>query len=147
MSRSSYTDDYGEDYPGQLELYRANVQRSIQGRNGQARLRELRDALLALPVKALEADIFAEGTREQPRVCALGAWALQTCGGDPAAARALVGPRDTDDYAIAAALQPFQWPLPVVREAIYQNDEGRHDATTPAERYAYVLRWVNAAIR
>lgn len=37
MSRSSYSDDFGEDFPNQLELYRANVARSMRGRAGQER--------------------------------------------------------------------------------------------------------------
>ena len=73
MSRSCYSDDYGDEFPGQVDLFRANVRRSMRSKAGQARLVELRDALLALPVKELEAETFAAGTRETPKVCALGA--------------------------------------------------------------------------
>jgi hypothetical protein len=141
MSRSCYSDDYGDEFPGQLELYRANVQRSIRSKAGQARLRELRDALLALPVKELEADTFAGGSPETPRVCALGAWALAKAG-DVEAAGDMV-PTDADDHDTYDALKAHGWPKLVVLEAIYQNDDGhvyRHE--TPALRYARVLAWV-----
>jgi hypothetical protein len=162
MSRSSYSDDYGDEFPGQLELYRANVARSIKSKAGQARLRELRDALLALPVKELHASTFAEGTPEQPEVCALGAWALSKAG-TPDAARAMVG-RDADDADTAQALKPHGWPRLVVMDAIFFNDDTRYvyetaagprqrweqhygplqigRRETPAERYARMLAWV-----
>lgn len=140
MSRSCYSDDYGDDFPGQLNLYRANVRRSIRSKAGQARLRELRDALLALPVKELEAEIFAEETAKGPRVCALGAWALMKTG-DVQAAHDMV-PRDADDMETFDALQEHGWPKLVVFEAIYQNDEGRYYVQTPAQRYDYMLKWV-----
>lgn len=142
MSRSSYSDDYGDEFPGQMELFRANVERSIRSKAGQARLRELRDALLALPTKQLEAEIFAEGTTAAPMVCALGAWALSKSGGDIEKAHAMVS-RDADDYETYDALKSHGWPRLVVMEAIYQNDEGLYSAPMTAEqRYACVLKWV-----
>jgi hypothetical protein len=163
MSRSCYSDDYGGDFPGQLELYRANVTRSMRSKAGQARLRELRDALLALPVKELHAVTFADGTPEQPRVCALGAWALAQSGGDPAKAQAMV-PRDANDEDTYEALRAKGWPKLVVYDAIFYNDETRYvyetahgprqrreqhygplqnyRMETPAERYTRILAWV-----
>lgn len=149
MSRSSYSDDFGDEYPGQLELYRANVKRSMRGRAGQARLRELRDALLALPVKELHDGIFVAGTREQPQVCALGAWALHQAGGDPFAAGAMLGRAgaDADDLDTAKALSSYSWPELVVRDTIWQNDRDSYfRPETPAERYTRVLAWVEAHI-
>lgn len=162
MSRSCYS----EDYPGQLELFRANLRRSMQSKAGQARLRELRHALLALPVKALERETFVAGTRDTPQVCALGAWALAKCDGDVEAAGAMV-PSDGDDMETFAALKPFGWPRLVVLYAIFINDEHYYSYDivegpqrwpgsfgpvrqardeTPAERYARVLRWVEGQI-
>lgn len=172
MSRSSYSDDL-DDYPGQLELYRGNVARSMRGRQGQKMLREMRDALLALPVKELHADVFASGTKERPKVCALGAWATQKAG-TPDAGAALVSEPDYDEET-AADLAKHGWPKLVVLDTIYEND--RHDYRiahahgplprhegyrynypgewtvsyyydeTPAERYARVLAWVEGSIR
>lgn len=68
--RIGYSED--EDYPGQFELWQANCRRSMKGKAGQAALRELEAALLALPDKRLIAHkmIDAEGD-----VCAIGALA------------------------------------------------------------------------
>jgi len=54
--RISYSDD--EQYPGQFNLWQANCDRSLVGRKGQAALRELEAALVALPNKRLIADEF-----------------------------------------------------------------------------------------
>lgn len=145
MSRSCYSDEYGDEFPGQINLFRANVERSIRSRDGQARLRELRDALLALPVKELQPEIFAEGAANSPRVCALGAWALAKCGGDVEQAHAMV-PSDADDYETWDALQSHGWPKLVVLEAVYMNDEAWFGNVTPAERYKRVLKWVEGSI-
>ena len=145
MSRSCYSDDYGDDFPGQLNLYRANVERSIRSKAGQARLRELRDALLALPVKALEANTFADGTVDAPKVCALGAWALARTG-DPQSAHKMV-PTDADDHDTYDALKSHGWPKLVVLESIFVNDEGNYwRSETPEQRYARVLAWVEGQI-
>lgn len=67
MSRVDYCDD--EEYPGQFNLWHANCLRSLRGRAGQASLRELEEALLALPNKRLVRHVVAcEGD-----VCAVGA--------------------------------------------------------------------------
>lgn len=68
--RISYSED--EDRPGQFALWQANCRRSLKGKAGQAALRDLEAALLALPDKRLIADrvIDAEGD-----VCAIGALA------------------------------------------------------------------------
>jgi hypothetical protein len=169
MSRSCYSDDYGDDFPGQMELYRANVERSLRGYFGQQRLKELRDALLALPVKELHEDTFAAGSNEAPRVCALGAWALAKCG-DVEKARELIGLAE-DDEDTADVLKSHGWPRLVVMDAIYMNDDYRpvHEyfegpsqspyayyggyrgvlytrQETPAERYERVLAWVERQI-
>lgn len=66
--RIGYSED--EDYPGQFELWQANCRRSIKGKAGQAALRELEQALLALPEKRL---IAGELENAEGEVCALGA--------------------------------------------------------------------------
>ena len=64
MSRSGYSDECEN-----LHLYRQSVSRAIEGRRGQALLRDMVDALDAMPVKELAAHVFVE-----PGVgsCALG---------------------------------------------------------------------------
>jgi hypothetical protein len=70
MGRSGYSDDLDG---GALNLYRGTVDRALRGRRGQAFLREMADALDAMPVKELvEGDIV----RDDGHVCALGAVAV-----------------------------------------------------------------------
>lgn len=67
MSRITYNEE--EDYPGQFELWQANVERSLGGRAGQQALRELLAALDALPEKRLiEGHLVKNG-----EVCTIGA--------------------------------------------------------------------------
>jgi hypothetical protein len=164
MSRSCYTDDFGDDFPCQLNLYRANVDRSIASKAGQARLRELRDALTALPEKKLADEVFAPPTGE---ACALGVWAKRHI---PDAET--VQTFDGDDNDTAELLKPFKWPRLVVMDLVYANDEpnyiyeshlGPHREPwayrdprawplerarleTDDERYARVLAWVEERI-
>jgi hypothetical protein len=69
-----------ENFPGECELFRANVDRSLRGKKGQQELRELRDALLALRKKRLIAGAL---TDTKGNVCAIGAYAKHK-GMDPA---------------------------------------------------------------
>lgn len=146
MSRSCYSDDFGDEFPGQIHLFRANVERSLRSAHGQARLRELRDALLAMPVKELHADIFVADDRQ---ACALGAWALARTQGDVGAARAMVANphADLEDTDIAKELALYHWPRLVVLETVYQNDEGAGwRAEDPTRRYQRMLEWVEAQL-
>ena len=70
MGRSNYSDDCEN-----LELWRGNVERTIKSKRGQALLKELEAALVALPDKALTCDDMARP--EDDSVCALGAVALK----------------------------------------------------------------------
>jgi len=68
--RIEYSED--EDYPGQFALWQGNCQRSLKGKAGQAALRELEAALLALPDKRLIAHKMID---HEGDVCAIGALA------------------------------------------------------------------------
>lgn len=68
--RIGYSDE--EEYPGQFGLWQGNCQRSLKGRAGQAALRELEAALLALPEKRLIAHKIIDSEGD---VCAIGALA------------------------------------------------------------------------
>jgi hypothetical protein len=168
MTRSCYSEDFGDDYPGQMELYRANVRRSIRSAKGQARLRELRDALDAMPEKRLAADVFLDPAN----ACALGVWARAHRGMN-AALDAAVDGFDGDDQGTADLLGKFGWPRLVVLDLVYENDRhetvrepdrlGPHDSPyayangrdwplrkwrseTDEERHARVLAWVKRQI-
>ena len=68
--RIGYSED--EDYPGQFGLWQGNCQRSLKGKAGQAALRELEAALLALPDKRLIAHKLIDRDGD---VCSIGALA------------------------------------------------------------------------
>lgn len=67
MGRLNYSDE--EDYPGQFELFRNNMARSLAGKNGQQALRDLEWALLGLPEKRL----IGHHLVKKDEVCANGA--------------------------------------------------------------------------
>lgn len=68
MSRSGYTDDYGDD-PLAMGRWRQAVRRSLEGKRGQATLRDLLAALDAMPEKSLCSGNFAT---PQGEFCTLG---------------------------------------------------------------------------
>lgn len=66
MSRSGYGDSFHDNT---IYLYRANVDRAMKGGRGQKFLRELADAMDAMPEKVL---ISGELIRDDGAVCAIG---------------------------------------------------------------------------
>lgn len=73
MSRSGYSEDYDSEFNNSADLWQQAVTRALLGKRGQAFLRELAEALDALPVKRLVKNKF-EASGE---VCALGAVAVR----------------------------------------------------------------------
>lgn len=96
--RISYSDD--EQWPGQFNLWQANCQRSLKGRAGQAELRALEAALLALPEKRL---IHGALTDDDGGVCAIAAYAkykgVDIAKHDPE--------YDSDEVGIAGGMPPL----------------------------------------
>ena len=135
MSRSGYTDDC--EHTGALNLYRANVDRSILSKRGQAFLREMVAALDAMPVKELVAE---EIVRDSEHVCAMGAVAL---------ARGLnVSELEVDDGE--AVGRTFGISRVLACEIAYENDErGAWTGTkeTPAERWTRMRKWASDQLR
>lgn len=142
--RINYSDD--EDFPGQYELWRANVERSLAGRKGQVALRELEAALTALPKKEL-----IDGQLEdcEGNVCALGA-VFRARGLATKEFRPVVEFEHTEDKEIYrandAAIKALGIPRLVGLEIIYQNDDGWF-TPNPAIRYERVLAWVRQQIQ
>lgn len=137
MSRSGYTD---EDSDGLLNLYRANVERTIRSKRGQEFLREMAASLDAMPVKELVADVV----RDNEHVCAMGSVAL---------ARGIdvsdIDPEDAD-----AVARVFKITSMLAREIAYENDErdfrwenGVRKQETPAERWVRMRQWVQENLR
>jgi hypothetical protein len=137
MSRSGYTDDYGED-DWQLIRWRGAVASAIRGRRGQAFLREMLAALDALEARRLIAnDLVREGHLLDDGVCAIGAVGR---------ARGLdMGRLDPDDReAVAGA---FGIAAALVAEITYENDEAAWGSESPEARYIRVRRWVEGLVR
>lgn len=113
MSRSGYTDDYGDDDPLAMGRWRQAVKRSIEGKRGQALLRELLEALDAMPEKRLYRGNFATADGEFCTLGALGAkrgTKMDDLGDEYDCDAKLVGQR----FGIAPAM---------AAEIMYMNDE------------------------
>ena len=148
MSRSGYDDDCdGWD----LIRWRGAVQSAIKGKRGQAFLRELRDALLALPEKSLcTDDVARRSSAADPdgQVCAIGALALKRkmdAGQSRVDAITVLidefrgvegGEILAESFNIAGAL---------AKELMFVNDEDLYEVDPP-KRYAHVLAWVESQI-
>ena len=137
MSRSGYTDDCELDQK-YLAMYRGAVMSAIRGKRGQALLREMREAMDAMPDKRLvrEELVCADG------VCALGTVAIKR-GMD-------VSQIDPEEpYRVAAA---FGVNEKIVREIAWENDEFRvwtpkgNDPDDQAARWAYMRKWLDRHI-
>lgn len=150
MSRSGYSDDFGDDDPLALGRWRAAVNSAINGKRGQAFLREFIADLDAMPVKRLIAESFADNATGE--VCSLGA---------VFAARGLEQPPyDPDGYEEwevgEDAAKRLQIAGALAHEIIYMNDEGsighyeetgdpikprRYVPETPEQRWDRMRRW------
>jgi hypothetical protein len=136
MSRSNYSDDCEN-----LELWRANVERTIQGKRGQALLKELEAALVALPDKALTVNDMANP--EDDSVCALGAVALKRGiekGKDRLTVLKEIAQKFPEGCEAEELADEFNIASMLAREITYVNDEMAPNK--PQERYEYVLKWV-----
>lgn len=131
MSRSGYGDgcpDSKEEH-WMLIRWRGAVKSSIRGKRGQAFLREMAQALDAMPEKRLEAGILvaADGA-----CCAMGtvviARGLDTSNVDPEVPEEVAGL-----LGIAPAL---------AAEIAFENDEHWAGASDSEERWHYMRRWV-----
>lgn len=112
MSRSGYMDDYDDQW--RLICYRGAVKSAIRGKRGQAFLREMRDALDALPEpKLCEHDL----QRSDGMCCAIGAVGkargINMVGMDPDSM--------TEDGKLS---KMFDIADSMIREIEWENDEG-----------------------
>lgn len=131
MTRSGYIDDDGDDQWATIR-YRGAVSSAIRGHRGQALLREMRDALDAMPEKRLIAESLVESNGER---CALGCVAVAR-GIDVST----VDPEDPEQVA-----KVFDVSSKLVREIAYENDEAWGDQT-PEERWTRMRNWVERHI-
>jgi hypothetical protein len=139
MSRSGYTDDY--DDPLALGRWRSAVRSALNGRRGQAFLREMLAALDALPEKRLAREDLEVPVTGMPfrlqggEVCALGA-----------AGRARgISMDNLDPYESEQIAGAFGIADAMAREIVEVNDS--YSRETPEARFARVREWVAATIR
>lgn len=135
MSRSGYSDDCEN-----LNLYRANVARSISGKRGQAFLAELAETLDAMPVKELLADVFVSDDGD----CTLGTVCRQ---------RKIDTSNLDTEYG---DWQGHEWlgkqlgiAACMVAEIEFENDErgGFLKNETPAGRWKRIREWVSTNLK
>lgn len=164
MSRTSWSEDFGDDDTYHAGLFAANLKRSLRGKAGQAALRELEAVLVAMPEKAIHADVFVE---RSGAMCALGAVAVarKVASGlsydEALAVCADVDPCDSEEEG-----ESLGFPRLVAEAVVWENDEGIGDVwevaygpvppgrgiykggiplirpVTPRERYDAMLAWV-----
>lgn len=146
MSRSGYTDDYGDDDPLALGRWRSAVNNAIRGKRGQAFLHDLAATLDAMPEKKLSANVWDEAVTGMPfalkggEVCALGAVAM-------ARGIDLTMEDPEDDSVCEMVANKLGIATAMAREIVYVNDEYGHYKTTPEKRWQIVRDWVRSNTR
>lgn len=144
MSRSGYSDDLDH---WALIRWRGAVASAIRGKRGQAILKELEAALLALPEKKLCKDDFADP--ESETVCALGAVVLKRKvdqGKDTVSAIKEIAKEFPEGCEAQEVTGDFNIAEALAKEITYINDEWGPWGCTPEQRYQEVLRWVRENI-
>lgn len=129
---------------------------AIRGQKGQATLRELKEALLALPEPKLIDGAFAY----KGEVCALGALAQYrfaagktVCWGESVIAsipqlEERLGDDLEDDYITLELGEKLGLKRALAWAISYENDEGDFwGKETPEKRYQRMLHWVNQNIK
>ncbi len=132
MSRSGYTDECEN-----LALWRGAVERAIKGKRGQAFLREMLDALDALPEKRL---IAHELKRDDGAVCALGSVGVR---------RGIDMPKvsgDEWDDPVEGMGKLFGIAEAMAKEIQYVNDEQNYRPETDEQRFLRVRQWVRSQL-
>lgn len=131
MSRSGYNDNCDH-----YELWRQAVSRALNGKRGQAFLRELLRELDELPEKQLAAG----GLVRSEGFCAMGVVAVAR---DLDVEDIDDGANDGDQREVAYALGISE---AMAKEIADVNDEGP-DTETPEERFVRVREWALSKIR
>lgn len=143
MSRSGYTDDCVN-----VALWRGAVDKALKGKRGQAFLRELRDTLLAMPLKSLIEGSLADA--QAPGVCAMGSVMVareeRSGMGHDEAMQCIESryPDPEEHERIASSMGIAQ---AMVREISYVNDDDDGPGETGEQRYRRVLRWAESQIK
>lgn len=157
MSRFGDSDE--SDIP--YALWRGNVERALKGKRGQQALREMREALLALPEKKLINGALADVTYDDDDkpipvgFCAVGAFAFfkRVKAGEPVEDVLESLKQIPDDYDNEEGTIDEGRRQGLVNCLAYEfaqvNDDGLdqwRDTITDEERYARYLAWVESQI-
>jgi len=137
MSRSGYTyDDTYDDNPNwELIKWRGQVASATRGKRGQRLLRELAEAMDAMPVKVLIAhELEKDGCH-----CALGVVG-KARGLDLSA----IAPEDTA-YNHSQVPKAFGIAHQLAQEIVFMNDEDE-PRETPEQRWVRMRAWVESQI-
>lgn len=132
MSRSGYSDDWDGEWWDHIR-WRGQVASAIRGKRGQAFLRELVEALDAMPEKRLIANDLAHAGN----VCAIGSVGLKR-GVD-------MSELDPEDYDTIAG--QFGIAHQLVQEIEYMNDEAGAWKETPEARWGRMRAWAVRQLR
>lgn len=132
MSRSGYCDD-GDIENWQLICFRGAVTSSVRGKRGQAFLREMVEALDAMPEKRL----VSWGLEKGGEVCAIG-----SVGAKRGVDMSTLDPED--GRAVAAA---FGIAEALAREIVWENDEAHWGSETPEQRWSRMRAWAASLIK
>lgn len=146
MSRSGYTEDYDETFPNATYLYRANLERAMAGKRGQAFLKDLLAQFDAMSEKRL---ITGE-LEENGQVCALGVIARARGLDTSKLKRGEIDEYDEgedDEWVIDNLSAEFDITESMVREIMFENDEGTYRTETPEDRWHRMRRWVASHIK
>jgi len=138
MSRSGYNDDGDFDH-WQLIRWRGAVNSAMNGKRGQAFLRELLDAIDSLSAPKLIAHdlVKYDGETDTNLACAIGAVGLK---------RGLDMTR-LDPEDIESVAGQFGIADAMAREIVYVNDEWElWGNETPEKRFYRMRRWIVASI-
>lgn len=134
MSRSGYSEDYENNWD--LIIWRGAVASAIKGKRGQAFLRELLEALDAMPDKRLiREELVCDG-----QVCALGSIGVK---------RGVEGLEKIDPYDHDTLSSTFGIAKALIQEIEYVNDdEGPYwGCELPETRWMRVRQWVTQQIK
>lgn len=123
MSRANYSDGFDDQWS--LIRWRGAVARAIRGKRGQAFLRELIEALDALPHQRLIVNELENGEG----VCALGS----------VGRKRLIPMTDIDPEDCEAVSRVFGIPEALVREIEFLNDDYWNE--TPEHRFQRIRAW------
>lgn len=139
MSRSGYTEDNDDNWS--MICWRGAVSSALRGKRGQAFLRELAEAMDAMPVKRLVDGVLeADG-----EFCTLGVIAKAR------------GVKAEHPDCVKEAQRLLDIADAMAREIVYENDEaghytnlnpltGRYEPETPEQRWTRMRGWVDKQI-